>query len=109
MKAFRFAAICALGIGGLSGILSLVFVYGDWKRLALVVVIGIFIGLAMAPELKPKLFKAAWKIQICSGIAAGGIVGWFINPSPDAIFLGTLIGGVLGWQAPSWIKHAPLP
>lgn len=80
---------------------SLVFDFGDWHRLTIVSVAG-FIG---APEIELKMFKNAWLIQLLGGAAAGALVGFTFASNVEGIIAGALIGGILGWLAPYWIKH----
>ena len=109
MKAIKVAAKCGLGFALLCSTFSLVFYFGDWPRLLFVSLIGLFVGLVAAPELEPKVFKHAWLFQLCSGAAAGLLLVITIHPSSEALVLAVILGGFLGWSAPIWAKHVPIP
>ena len=109
VKALKVSVICGLGGALIFAAFSLVFYFGEWARLALVFVMGLFIGLIAAPELEPKAFKMAWLYQLGSGVVAGLLVGLAFNLGAETIMLTTLLGGLLGWSAPFWVKHVPIP
>ena len=46
----------------------------DWSRLIYVFVMGLFIGLVLAPEIEPKAFKKPWLFQILGGAIFGIIL-----------------------------------
>jgi hypothetical protein len=109
MKALKVSAICSFGFALLFAAFSLVFYFGDWPRLGFVFFTGLFVGLVAAPEIEPKAFKRAWLFQLGSGVASGVLVTLAFHLSAEAITLGALIGGLLGWSAPFWAKHVPIP
>jgi hypothetical protein len=109
MKALKLAATYGLSSGALFAAFSLIFHFGEWHRLLLVFGIGIFVGLVGAPEIEPKVFKNAWKLQLISGITAGILIALVFNLSTDAIAVSALLGGLIGWSAPFWVKHVPIP
>lgn len=109
LKALKLTAICGLGSGMLFAVFSLVFHFGDWRRLILVFGIGVFVGLVGAPEIEPKAFKKAWLLQLVSGVLAGVLVSLAFNLSTEATAVAALLGGLLGWSAPFWVKYIPIP
>jgi len=109
MHALKAVLICTIGVAFLFSLFSLVFYFGDWTRLAILFFMGAFLGLIGAPELEPKAFKSPWLFQLIGGAVSGAISGLLLSASIEATFVLTLIGGVLGWLAPYWLKHAPIP
>jgi len=88
---------------------SLFFYYGEWERLSIVTVFGIFIGLLAAPEFDRKAFKSPALFQIICGSLAGATLGVFFTKQLELIILSSLIGGFAGWLAPYWLKHVQIP
>lgn len=109
MKALKISLICGLSLGFLSGIFSLIFNFGDWVHLGVVFFMAMFIGLIAAPEIEPKAFKNPGLFQASCGIVSGIFCGIMLKGNTEIIVLLALIGGILGWSAPFWVKHAPLP
>ena len=109
MSKLRVISISILCFAGLSSVLSLIFFFGDWLRLLAVAVVGVFLGLLAAPSIEPKAFKHAWAYELLSGAMAGALIGLIFIGSGEAVGVGALIGGSLGYTAPYWVKHAPLP
>ena len=109
MEKINFSILCAIGFGLLFGLFSAVLYFGDWQRLVFVFLVGVFVGLLAAPEFKPKLYKNIATYQICSGAFAGLCAALAFVPSAEAAVLGFLAGGLLGWLAPYWLKHMPMP
>ena len=106
---YKFLFLFALVFGSLFGGVSLIFYFGEWDRLAIVTLLGVLIGTLFAPELEPKKFKKGWLLQIVAGFIAGIIAGIFFGLSGELIFCCAIIGGFLGWIAPSWVKHVQIP
>ena len=109
MEKTKFAVLCAIGFGVGFGFISMVFYFGDWKRLFIVLCMGVFVGLLAAPEFKPKLYKNIALFQIFCGAIAGLLGALAFVPSAESAILGLLLGGLLGWLAPYWLKHMPIP
>ena len=109
MNKYKVIAATSLGCGLLFGVLSFVFFIGDWQRFAFVFCMGLFVGLIAAPEFEPKIFKNPALFQLVSGAIAGALAGAAIQLNSEAIILGVLVGGLLGWFAPSWLKHIQIP
>ncbi len=66
-------------------------------------------GLLAAPEFKPSLYKNIALYQVVCGALAGMSAAAAFFPNAEAVILGLLLGGLLGWLAPYWLKHMPLP
>ena len=108
-KALKVAALSSLGFGMLFGVFSLVFEFGNWPRAIGVSMLGAFLGMIAAPEIDPKSFKMAWLFQLFSGLASGTVLALLLQMSVVNIIAVAVIGGVLGWSAPYWVKYVPIP
>ncbi|GAB5478820.1 MAG: hypothetical protein Marn2KO_22870 [Marinobacter nauticus] len=111
MSKLKVISISVLLFAGFASVLSLIFFFGDWARLlaVAVAVVGVFLGLLAAPSIEPKAFKHAWAYELSSGAMVGALIGLIFVGSGEPVVVGALIGGVLGYTAPYWIKHAPIP
>lgn len=109
MKWLKLSLQCGFGLAALFGLFSLIFYFGDWSRFAFVAPLGFFSGLIAAPEIEPKVFIMPSLLQVTSGAIAGTIVGIMLNLSTVEIAMTSFAGGFLGWLAPYWIKHMPIP
>jgi len=109
MKAIRISLISSFGFALVFFLFTLPFYFGDWKRILIVTLLGLFIGFVAAPEIEPKAFKTAWLVQLIGGLFTGGILGWLFLASPEKIGVSIICGGVLGWLAPFWVKHVQIP
>ncbi|EON92920.1 hypothetical protein MARLIPOL_09204 [Marinobacter lipolyticus SM19] len=109
MSKLQVISISVLCFAGFASVLSLIFYFGDWPRLIVLVVVGVFLGLLAAPSIEPKAFKHAWAYELLSGAMAGALIGLIFIGTGEALLVGALIGAVLGYTAPYWIKHAPTP
>jgi hypothetical protein len=70
---------------------------------------GFLIGAMAAPELEPKAFRfpTVWRITTCTlGFIVGAI---YLKASLENIALAAFVGAILGYLAPYWIKHFPIP
>jgi hypothetical protein len=90
-------------------IVSLIFYFGDWDRLAAVTLMGLFIGLVAAPEFEPKAFKKAWIWQLVSASVFGGLFGYVFSGDSEVIIACIIIFGFLGVTASYWVKHVQVP
>lgn len=106
---FKVAIYVSVITAAIFGAVSLIFYFGDWIRLILVVIFGLFVGLMVAPELEPKKFKYGWVLQTSAGIVAGVMAGLFFGLTGEEILDCGIIGGFIGWLAPLWVKHVPIP
>ncbi|GAB5478651.1 MAG: hypothetical protein Marn2KO_21180 [Marinobacter nauticus] len=109
MSKLKVISISVLFFAGFASILSLIFFFGEWSRLLAVAVAGVFLGLLAAPSIEPKAFKHAWAYEILSGAVAGALIGLIFIGSGESVVMGAMIGGILGYTAPYWIKHAQIP
>ena len=109
MKALKISIISSFSFAIFFAIFSVVFYFGDWTRLTVVLFPGFFIGLVAAPEIEPEAFKNPWLLQLLSGLVAGLITGLFFDLNSINLLTTTLAGGLLGWSAPFWVKHIGVP
>lgn len=109
MKAVNIAVISSVIFAVIFGGLSLLLYFGDWPRMALLSSLGLFVGVVAAPEFEPKAFKRAWLLQLMAGFVAGGIIGVLFNLGATEVTAIALVGGIVGWSAPIWVKHVPIP
>lgn len=106
---YKITAYSAIVVATVFAGVSLIFYFGEWDRLGLVTLFGLFIGVLAAPELEPKKFKRGWLLQVPAGAIAGIIAGLFFSLSIGLLVSCSIIGVFLGWIAPSWIKHVSIP
>ncbi len=78
MSKFRVIAFSILLFGGGFSIFSLIFSFGDWRRLAFVASAGIFLGVVAATSIEPKAFRHAWAYELVSGSLAWAVLGWVL-------------------------------
>ena len=109
MNQIKILLVCGIVFAVMCSGVSLIFYFGDWDRLIYAGCFGLFVGFLAAPELKPKLFKKAWLIQLICGVIAGSIVGVVFDLSNSNIVYASIIGGFIGWSANLWVKHVPIP
>ena len=103
------AILISLGLAILFGSFSLIFYFGDWLRFAIVFLVGLFVGALAFPELNPKCCKYPTLYQISVGAVAGFLGGFAFNATIETSVSIAIIGGLLGFTAPYWLKHAPIP
>ncbi len=109
ITAMKTLFLCSLGFALLLSFFSLIFYFGDWTRLAIVSTFGFFIGFIGALEIEPKAFKHAWLIQTVGGFVAGFTAGLFFQLSGANLLVASIIGTILGWLAPFWLKYVAFP
>lgn len=106
---FKVTIYVSMITGAIFGAVSFIFNFGDWIRLIVAVIFGLFVGLMAAPELEPKKFKYGWILQISAGIVAGVMASLFFRLTGEEVLSCGFIGGFIGWLAPLWVKHVPIP
>lgn len=109
MNGWVVAGICGVVFAGLFVLLGgLAHGYAP-RSVACLAVAGLLLGAIAAPEIEPKVFRfpAVW--QILFGALAGIAVVSSRQPSTSTVLAGAMIGGVLGFFAPYWIKHIQVP
>lgn len=109
LKWFKTAIISSLFFSITFSLVSAIFYYGEWDRMAIVAAFGVFTGLLAAPEFDKKAFKKPALFQTTSGLLAGATLGAFFTIQLELIILSSLIGGFLGWLAPFWLKYIQIP
>ncbi len=103
------AILISIGFAILFSLFSLIFYFGDWIRFVFVFLTGLFVGALAFPELNSKCCKYPTLYQISVGCIAGFLGGVALNATIETSVSIAVIGGVLGFTAPYWLKHAPIP
>ena len=96
-----FAAAFAL-LGGLS-------IGFSAPALALLSVAGGFFGAIAAPEIEPRAFRRPALWQIGFSVIGCVLVAALLGANAEGYGLAAMLGILLGFFAPSWIKHLTLP
>ncbi len=109
MKWLKISFISSLIFSVLFSTFSLIFYFGDWSRLIVVAIFGVFIGLLAAPEIDRKAFDNPLLFQVFSAAMAGAIIGYYFSTNIEIIVSSCIIGGFIGWLAPYWLKHVQIP
>ncbi len=78
-------------------------------RLAVLILLGGAVLLLAVPELEPKAYRhpALWQSGV--GAGAGLMTAWLVGGGGWACLLGVLVGAMLGWLTPFWMRYLPLP
>ena len=79
------------------------------RSVVLLAASGLLLGAIAAPELEPQAFRypAVW--QVFFGALAGVALMVARAHSSEAIVAGAVVGGLLGFLAPYWLKHLQVP
>ena len=109
MRMFQVTFYSSMAFGLIFSLFSLVFYFGDWRRLLLVFLFGLFIGMIAAPEFEPKAFKYARVFQFLGGTLFGMTLGIVLNLDIPAIVALSFICAFLGFTTSYWLKHIPIP
>ncbi|WP_144640511.1 hypothetical protein [Bordetella genomosp. 13] len=109
MKALKISLLCALGGAVLFGVIGLLTGGGKMVPGVAAAVLGLLLGLIAAPEFEPRAFRRAALYQTACGAIAGGLLGGWLSGSLAAAGMTAVIGGLLGWLAPLWIRHVQGP
>ncbi len=106
---FKITLYSSLAFALVFSLFSLLFYFGNWNRLAIVFVLGLFIGVIAAPEFKPKAFKQAWVFQVLASISFGVVLGIVLELELSSVVVLTFVSAFLGLSASYWIKHIQIP
>jgi len=109
MDKISFSVLCSGCCGLVFCIPAIIFYPDDIKRITFVFFAGLFVGLVAAPEIKPKLYRNVAFFQTASGALGGVLAAIAFHPKTDVAIFGFLLGGILGWLGPYWLKHITLP
>ncbi|KGD96059.1 hypothetical protein JL37_09705 [Achromobacter sp. RTa] len=77
--------------------------------LALLSVAGALFGAIAAPEIEPRAFRRPVLWQIGFAVAGCLLVAALLGADAEGYGLAVALGLILGFFAPSWIKHLTLP
>lgn len=100
---------CCLGFGGLFAAASLLFSFGEWRQLFLLLIMGMCIGALAAPVFVPKEFEKPLYLQTISGTLAGFFGFLAATSNVQSALLGAVLGAVVGATAPIWSKQIEMP
>ena len=109
MKWLKISIISSVSFSVVFSIFSLLFYFGDWNRLFVIAIFGVFIGLLAAPEFDKKEFKMPTLFQVFCGAIAGGIAANYFTTDTEIIIFSFIIGSILGWLTPFWLKYVQIP
>lgn len=109
MKVLRSTLLCGGAFGLVTGIVALIFDFGDWMHLLVAIAWGFCIGAISAPEFSPGVFRRAWLHQSLFGAAAGALAAGLLTLDLSATLMVGVIGAFLGWLAPAFLRHLPFP
>lgn len=109
MSALKISLYCALGGAVLFGVIGLLTGGGKMAPGIMAAVLGLLLGLIAAPEFEPKAFRHAALYQTSCGAIAGFLLGGWLLGSLSTAAMAAMIGGLLGWLAPMWIRHVQGP
>lgn len=70
---------------------------------------GFFLGAIAAPELEPKLFLLPRLWQIFFSVLGCVLVAVHLQADALGYFIAVVVGMTLGYLAPFWIEHIPIP
>ncbi len=105
----KVVAFTLLGFALLPALIALLFNYGDWEKIGLIFLLGLFFGLVAAPELEPKAFKFPKLFQFLGGLFFGITLSLVINDNIVQTMALGIIGAILGLTASFWLKFLPWP
>lgn len=103
------AVIAAVVMGGLFAVFGGLAHGYTLRNIGLLFSSGALIGAMSGPELEPKAFRfpTLWQVITCAfGFIAGAI---YFRASPEGVALAALVGIILGYLAPYWLKHVQIP
>lgn len=71
--------------------------------------LGAILGAIGAPHIEPKAFSHPITWQVCFSILGCLLIAFSFQAGPEGYALATIIGGLLGYAAPTWVKHIQGP
>jgi hypothetical protein len=95
------AAVLAILLGGIRSGYSLRFVL-FWG------IAGAAIGGMLVPEIEPRSVRVPALWQVACGAVGGALIALALETSAVGIVVGALVGLVLGWLSPYWLKYFDL-
>jgi len=108
MNRIQILMLSSLGFSLLVATGSFLFNFGEWTQLVFYTLMGLAVGVLVAPIFTPENFEKPVVLQMISGIFAGffGVFG-FTQDFLSAL-LGAVAGAVIGGTAPFWSKKVEL-
>jgi len=80
---------------------------GDLTKVRFAFSFGFLLGMLVVPEIDRQAFARPLVLQVPAGILAGTLFMAYLTANPWFWAMGSLFGGVVGWQArrlASWLK-----
>ena len=71
--------------------------------------LGAILGAIGAPHIEPKAFSHPITWQVCFSILGCLLIAFYLQAGPEGYALATIIGCLLGYAAPTWVKHIQSP
>ena len=70
---------------------------------------GAIFGMIGAPELEPEAFRYPRAWQILFAVLGCTLFAFSLNAQAEGIAVAVVVGVVLGYSAPYWVKHIDAP
>lgn len=70
---------------------------------------GATLGSIAAPYIEPKAFRYPITWQVCCSVIGCLLVALYVHAGPEGYALAVIVGVILGYTAPFWIKHIQAP
>jgi hypothetical protein len=70
---------------------------------------GAILGAIGAPYIEPKAFSHPIFWQVSFSIVGGLLIALYLQVGPEGYALATIVGAILGYTAPIWVKHVQGP
>ena len=109
MKILRISLLCAGACSTVFSIVGLIGNFGDWGKLSSYAIIGAVIGLLVAPEFEPEVFRHPVLWQSFWGGVSALLIAVSLGSSIKVSIIATFAGTILGMTAKLWLKHTSLP
>ena len=91
-------AVLAIGLGGIRTGYSL-------RTVLLWGITGLAVGAMMVPDIEPESTRSPALWQMSCGAIGGALMAVALEGGALAIFVSALVGLVLGFLSPYWLKH----
>jgi len=108
MNRIQILILSSLGFGLLIATGSFLFNFGEWKQLMFFTLMGMGVGVLVAPIFTPQNFKKPMILQTISGIVAGFLGVYGFTDDFMLALLGSVAGAVIGGTAPFWSKQVEI-
>ncbi|THG80077.1 hypothetical protein E5198_14000 [Pseudomonas sp. A-1] len=79
------------------------------KNIAGFAAFGAIIGAVAAPYIEPESFKYPITWQVCCSVLGCLLVALYLRAGLEGYALAAMVGVILGYTAPYWVKHIQAP